>query len=216
MPSLLELKEHLLIEEQALWAKGYQKISGIDEAGRGPLAGPVSAACIFIPTHLWIEGINDSKVLTEAKRESLFQLLTEHPDVQYGIGLASEKEIDQINILQATFLAMRRAFDNLPLKSDYVLVDGVQLNLEVPSKKLIKGDARSYLIAAASILAKVTRDRIMLQYDQKWPQYGFKKHKGYGTSLHREALSKYGPCEIHRKTFEPIRSLLIGCGLDER
>lgn len=196
----------MLQEETLLWKQGFKCLSGIDEAGRGPLAGPVVAACIYIPKGLWIEGIYDSKKLTEKQRESLFEKLTTHPDIDYGIGIVDEKVIDAINILQATLQAMRQAYQNLTSKTDYVLIDGVSLSLAVPSIQLIKGDSRSYLVAAASILAKVTRDRLMLEYHQKWPEYGFNTHKGYGTKKHRSALESLGPCPIHRLTFEPIKS----------
>ncbi|MCH9633911.1 MAG: Ribonuclease HII [Chlamydiae bacterium] len=200
---------HMLDEEQALWASGYKKLSGIDEAGRGPLAGPVVAACIYIPQGLYFDGVNDSKKLSHKLREELFEKLTNHPDVVYGVGIVDHKTIDEVNILQATFLAMREAYTQLATQTDMVLIDGVHLNLPVPSKKLIKGDARSYTIAAASIIAKVTRDQIMFEYDKQWPEYGFGQHKGYGTEKHRKKIFELGPCSIHRESFEPIKSLIV-------
>lgn len=197
----------MLKEEALLWDQGYLRISGIDEAGRGPLAGPVVAACVHIPRGLWIDGIYDSKKLSPNQRERLFDQLTNQPDIHYGVGIVPPQVIDEINILQATFKAMREAFFSLNFSSDFVLIDGVSLKLPVPSLKLIKGDARSYLVAAASIIAKVTRDRIMNNYHKEWPEYGFDQHKGYGTAKHCTALKSLGPCPIHRLTFEPIKSL---------
>lgn len=181
--------------------QGYTAICGIDEAGRGPLAGPVYAAAVILPDGLEIPGLNDSKKLTEKKREALFDEICEKA-VAYGIGCASEQEIDEINILQATYLAMRRAVEQLPIPADYALVDGNRMPpLAIPGETVVKGDAKSASIAAASILAKVSRDRVMLLMDPVYPQYQFAKHKGYGTKVHREALLTYGPCPIHRKTF---------------
>ncbi len=197
-----------LKHETELLNKGFKCLAGIDEAGRGPLAGPVVAGCCHIPPHLFIEGVNDSKKLTEKKREKLFEVLTNHPDIVYGIGIVDAQLIDQINILQAAIKAMQLAYSQMPLKPDYLLVDGIQLNVDIPSRKIIKGDTLSHLIAAASILAKVTRDRMMRENHIKWPEYDFESHKGYGTAKHRKALLEHGPCEIHRKTFEPIRSML--------
>lgn len=202
-------KERWLKHELELIQNGYQTLAGIDEAGRGPLAGPVVAGCVHIPPHLFIEGVNDSKKMTEKKREEIFEVLINHPEIVCGIGVVDADEIDSINILQASIKAMSLAYQNMTLINiDHLLVDGLQLHLNVPARKIIKGDATSHLIAAASILAKVTRDRLMLEYHQKWPEYDFMTHKGYGTEKHRQALLKYGPCEIHRKTFEPIRSML--------
>ncbi len=199
----------MLIEEQKLWDEGYQSLTGIDEAGRGPLAGPVVAACIYIPKGIWIEGIHDSKKLTEKQRELLFKELANHPEINFGVGIVDHEVIDEINILQATFKAMREAYHNLKIKTDYVLIDGVRLQLPVPSVQLIKGDSRSYLVAAASIIAKVTRDHLMQEYHELWPEYAFDKHKGYGTVKHRQILEEIGPCPIHRLTFEPIKSMQL-------
>lgn len=182
-------------------AQGYNIVCGIDEAGRGPLAGPVCAAAVILPEGCEIEGINDSKKLTEKKREALYDVIIEKA-VAYGIATADEKEIDEINILQATYLAMNRAFQKLGIKPDMALVDGNRdPKLGIPTQTIVKGDARSMSIAAASILAKVTRDRFMLEMDKKYPEYQFAKHKGYGTKLHYEMLTEYGPSEIHRMTF---------------
>ncbi len=181
--------------------QGYTAVCGIDEAGRGPLAGPVYAAAVILPDGLEIPGLNDSKKLTEKKREALFDEICQKA-VAYGIGCASEQEIDEINILQATYLAMRRAVEQLSVPADYALVDGNRMPpLAIPGETVVKGDAKSASIAAASILAKVSRDRVMLLIDPVYPQYQFAKHKGYGTKVHREALLTYGPCPIHRKTF---------------
>lgn len=182
-------------------AQGYNIICGIDEAGRGPLAGPVCAAAVILPEGCEIEGLNDSKKLTEKKREALYPVIIEKA-LAYGIAVADEKEIDEINILQATFLAMNRAFEKLSIKPDIAFVDGNRdPKLGIPTQTIVKGDARSMSVAAASVLAKVTRDRFMLEMDKKYPEYQFAKHKGYGTKLHYEMLTKYGASEIHRMTF---------------
>ena len=188
--------------EDSYYAQGITSICGIDEAGRGPLAGPVCAAAVILPPDLVIEGLNDSKKLTEKKRDALYDLITEKA-LAYGIAMATEQEIDEINILQATFLAMRRAVDQLSVRPSFVLVDG---NREpdlgdLPLKTVVKGDSLSANIAAASILAKVTRDRYMVEMDARYPQYGFAVHKGYGTQKHYEALRQYDACPIHRRSF---------------
>lgn len=187
--------------EQKAKEQGYSLVCGIDEAGRGPLAGPVYAAAVILPDGLELPGLNDSKKLTEKKREELFSLICEKA-VAYGIGCASEQEIDEINILQATYLAMRRAVEELPVPAEYALVDGNRMPpLAIPGETIVKGDASSASIAAASILAKVSRDRVMKMMDEVYPQYQFAKHKGYGTKLHVEMIREYGPSPIHRKTF---------------
>lgn len=188
--------------EHAAMEEGFSLICGVDEAGRGPLAGPVCAAAVILPPDLELEGLNDSKKLSEKRREALYPLICEQA-LAYGIAFASEQEIDELNILQATFLAMRRAVGQLGLKPDLALVDG---NREpdfgdIPVRTIIKGDSRSANIAAASILAKVTRDRFMLEQDAVYPQYGFAIHKGYGTQKHYAALREFGPCPIHRRSF---------------
>ena len=190
-----------LYEEKALNA-GYRLVCGIDEAGRGPLAGPVYAAAVILPLGLKIEGLNDSKKISEKKREQLFDVICEKA-VDYSIGIATEQEIDEINILNATFLAMHRAVEGLKTKPDYALIDGNQYPKIsfVTEETVIKGDAKAMSIAAASILAKVSRDRYMLRKAEEYPQYQFEKHKGYGTKLHYEMLKEYGPSPIHRMTF---------------
>lgn len=190
-----------LLYENEKYNEGYKIICGVDEAGRGPLAGPVYSAAVILEKGQTIEGVNDSKKLSEKKRELLFdKIINDCKD--YSIGTASEKEIDELNILQATFLAMKRAVDGLSVKPDCALVDGNQIpNLDCDVTTVVKGDSKSESIAAASILAKVSRDRYMLEMAEKYPQYGFEKHKGYGTKLHYEMIEKYGICDIHRKTF---------------
>ena len=181
--------------------QGYKLICGVDEAGRGPLAGDVYAAAVILPEGVVIEGVNDSKKLSEKKREYLFDIIKEKA-LCYNIASASSKEIDDLNILQATFLAMKRAVEGLNPKADFAMVDGNrEPNLDIPLATIIKGDSLSCSIAAASILAKVTRDRVMKEEALKYPEYLFEKHKGYGTKLHVEMIKKYGPSPIHRKTF---------------
>ena len=181
--------------------QGYTAVCGVDEAGRGPLAGPVCAAAVILPAGLVIEGVNDSKKLSEKKREELFPVICEKA-LAYGIGWADEREIDEINILQATYRAMKRAVESLPLTADYALIDGNRMPpLAIPGTTIVKGDALSMSIAAASILAKVSRDRVMVQFSRKYPQYGFEQHKGYGTAAHVQALREYGPCPLHRQSF---------------
>ena len=200
MKKVEENIDWLLYENEAL-SKGYHIVCGVDEAGRGPLAGPVYAAAVILPKGYVIEGVNDSKKLTEKKREVLFdKIIAECED--YCIATASEQEIDDINILNATFLAMKRAVEGLKVKPDLALIDGnKEPGLDIDQQTIVKGDAKSATIAAASILAKVARDRYMLEMPEKYPQYQFEKHKGYGTKLHYEALDEFGPSEIHRMTF---------------
>lgn len=188
-------------EENAV-SKGFKTICGIDEAGRGPLAGPVYAAAVILPLGLEITGLNDSKKLSEKKREELFDVICEKA-VDFSIGIADEKEIDEINILNATFLAMKRAVDGLKIKPDYALIDGNRYPRigGITEETIVKGDGKSMSVAAASILAKVSRDRYMLEIAEKYPQYCFEKHKGYGTKLHYEMLEKYGISPVHRKSF---------------
>lgn len=187
--------------EDSFYAQGYQVICGVDEAGRGPLAGPVCAAAVILPKHLEIPGLTDSKKMTDKKRRELFPLIQEQA-VAYGIGLASQEEIDEINILQATFLAMERALSQLNVRPDMVLIDGNrEREFGVPVQTIIKGDSLSANIAAASILAKVTRDNLMMELALQYPQYGFEIHKGYGTKAHYEALRQYGASPIHRRSF---------------
>ena len=187
--------------EHQLREKGYTAICGVDEAGRGPLAGPVCAAAVILPMDLVIPGLNDSKKLTEKKREELYPIICEQA-VAYGIAFADHKEIDSVNILQATFLAMERAIAQLKGKADFALIDGNrEKDFGLPVQTLIKGDSRSANIAAASVLAKVTRDRYMLEMAKEYPGYGFEIHKGYGTKAHYDALTRLGPCSIHRMSF---------------
>ena len=181
--------------------QGYTAVCGVDEAGRGPLAGPVCAAAVILPAGLVIEGVNDSKKLSEKKREELFPVICEKA-LAYGIGWADEREIDEINILQATYRVRKGAVESLPLTADYALIDGNRMPpLAIPGTTLVKGDALSMSIAAASILAKVSRDRVMVQFSREYPQYGFEQHKGYGTAAHVQALREYGPCPLHRQSF---------------
>ncbi len=187
-------------EKQAI-ADGYKLVCGIDEAGRGPLCGPVCAAAVILPLDCEIEGINDSKKLSEKKREMLFDIITEKA-IAYAVYMADAQTIDQINILQATFLAMRNAVEGLSVKPDIALVDGNgKPGLDIEERTVVKGDAKSVSIAAASILAKVSRDRYMLEMDKQYPEYQFAKHKGYGTKLHYEMLAEHGVSPIHRRTF---------------
>ena len=187
--------------EAAAQKEGYRSICGIDEAGRGPLAGPVAAAAVILPYEIEIEGLNDSKKLSEKKREALFSVITEKA-LSYCIAYATPAEIDEYNILNATMLAMHRALDGLSVPADFALIDGnCARGFEIPVRTVVGGDGKSPSIAAASILAKVSRDRLCAELDRQYPQYGFRQHKGYGTKVHMEALRQYGPCPAHRKTF---------------
>ena len=187
--------------EDGFYAEGVTYICGLDEAGRGPLAGPVCAAAVILPEHLQIPGLTDSKKLTDKKRRELYPIIKEQA-IAYGIGFASEKEIDEINILQATFLAMQRALDQLSVRPDLALIDGNrEKDFGLPVKTVVKGDSLSANIAAASVLAKVTRDDLMEKMALEYPQYQFEIHKGYGTKAHYAALTEHGPSPIHRMTF---------------
>ena len=187
-------------EKQAL-AEGYKVVCGVDEAGRGPLCGPVCAAAVILPVDCEIEGINDSKKLSEKKRDMLYDIIKEKA-LAYSVVMVDAETIDKINILQATFKAMREAVDSLSVKPDIALIDGNgKPGLSIEERTLIKGDAKSISVAAASILAKVTRDRYCLEMDEKYPEYQFAKHKGYGTKLHYEMIAEYGICPEHRRTF---------------
>ena len=187
--------------EEKLHSEGFDVVCGVDEAGRGPLCGPVFAAACILPNGLYIEGLNDSKKLTEKKREKLFDIICENA-VAYCIASASVEEIDELNILEADLLAMRRAIDGLTIKPDHAIIDGnIARDFQLPATAVIKGDAISMSIAAASILAKVARDRICSELDREYPMYGIAKHKGYGTKAHMDALRQYGPSPIHRKKF---------------
>ncbi len=182
--------------------QGYKYVCGVDEAGRGPLAGPVCAAAVILPENCEIEGLNDSKKISEKKREVLFDIIKEKA-VAYCIAFGTVEEIEEYNILEATYIAMNRAIEGLNIKADFALIDGnrVPKGISIPCETVVKGDSKSCSIAAASILAKVTRDRLMLDYDKKYPQYLFAQHKGYGTKAHYEAIKQYGVCEIHRLSF---------------
>ena len=187
--------------EHSHFDRGVKVICGVDEAGRGPLAGPVCAAAVILPPDLEIPGLNDSKKLTDKRRRELFPIIKEQA-IAYGIGLAGHDEIDEINILQATYLAMERAIQALSVKPELALIDGNRAkDFGIPVETVVKGDSRSASIAAASVLAKVTRDDLMLELAEQYPQYGFEIHKGYGTKAHYAALTEHGPCPIHRMTF---------------
>ena len=201
--------------EQELWARGFTLVAGVDEAGRGPLAGPVVAAAVILPA-TWADGgfdprlfdLNDSKQLTGAQRENFFEIITSHPDLRYAIAIVDAATIDRINILQATHRAMNEALAQLQPQPWHVLVDGRPVKtITLPQTALVKGDSRSYSIAAASVLAKVTRDRKMREFDAQFPGYGFALHKGYGTPQHLAALAALGACAIHRQSFAPMRPL---------
>ena len=194
--------------EKELYNEGIELIAGTDEAGRGPLAGPVVAAAVILPKGLIIDGVNDSKQLTEKKREELFDIIMDKA-LAVGISFVDNKKIDEINILEASRLAMMEAIKKLKIKPDYVLSDAMKMNIDIPVKPIIKGDALSINIAAASIIAKVSRDRFMDEMDLKYPNYGFKRHKGYPTKDHIEAIKKYGITDIHRLTFKPIKTMLV-------
>lgn len=191
----------LWVYEREAFAGGVKLVCGVDEAGRGPLAGPVCAAAVILPPELVIPGLNDSKKLTDKKRRELYDIITAEA-VSFGVAFASEQEIDEINILQATFLAMQRAMEKLDPAPELALIDGNRAkDFGLPVRTIVGGDGLSASIAAASILAKVTRDRLMEEYDAQYPQYGFAVHKGYGTKRHYEALREFGPCPIHRQSF---------------
>jgi len=196
----------LTFEKQAMLS-GYKMIAGVDEAGRGPLAGPVVSAAVILPENFDVPGINDSKKLSEKKRAALFPVIQKHA-VAFGIGLADHEEIDQINILQASLRSMKRAVEALNVAPDYLLIDGkFVIDCTIDQRSVIKGDMLSLSIAAASILAKVTRDRIMADCDLQYPKYGFSRHKGYPTKAHKEAILTHGPCPIHRKSFKGVKDI---------
>jgi ribonuclease HII len=197
-----------VFEVEARWC-GYRYIAGLDEAGRGPLAGPVVAAAVILPRRCGLPGLNDSKQVGESERVRLFAEIVRRA-AGVGIGAATEMEIDRLNILQATRLAMRRALQALPLQPDFLLLDALTLSgLSIPQRSIIKGDGLSCSIAAASIVAKVTRDRLMVEYHRWYPQYNFAEHKGYGTPEHLRLLRQHGPCPIHRCSFAPVQLLLL-------
>lgn len=194
--------------EQELQNDGYPVVAGIDEAGRGPLAGPVTVAAVVLPDGYTHDVLNDSKQLTEKKRGALYLEITSDPEIRWASVCVEADEIDRINILQATYQGMRRSFEALTPRPDIALIDGKPVKgFPGPHRALVKGDSLSLSIAAASIIAKVERDRLMIRYAEEFPEYGFEKHKGYGTELHREALRKHGPCPIHRRSFAPVSQM---------
>jgi len=202
--------------ERRLWKEGYKRVVGVDEAGRGPLAGPVVAAAVYFPRSLIeekipeeLEGLTDSKRLTERRRNKFFEVLHKLEGVEIGVGLAEPEIIDRWNIVEATYLAMVRALCQLPEKADYILIDGRSApKLNVPTQAIVKGDQQSLSIAAASVIAKVTRDRIMLELDEDYPYYGFRRHKGYPTQEHLDALRRFGPTRVHRLSFRSIHRIV--------
>ena len=194
--------------EKELWKNGINLIAGMDEVGRGPLIGPVVTACVILPKDFVLEGLTDSKKLSEKKREEFYDYIMEHA-ISVGIGMMDEKVIDEVNIYEATKLAMYQAVEKSKVKPEHVLIDAMKLGkLEMPSTSIIKGDAKSISIAAASVIAKVTRDRMMIELDKKYPMYGFKSHKGYPTKKHIEAIKEYGLIDGYRKTFKPISEMV--------
>mgnify|MGYP001146430739 FL=1 len=197
----------LLEYEKELYKKGLNFIAGIDEVGRGPLCGPVVACACILPINYQLDGLNDSKKISEKKREELYEILIKDA-LSYGIGIISPKRIDEINILEATKEAMKEAVNNLDIKPEHLLIDAVKLDIDINSTSIIKGDAKSASIAAASIIAKVTRDRMMIELSEMYPEYGFEKHKGYGTKAHIEAVKKFGVKDFYRFTFAPISDLI--------
>ena len=200
-----ELEQSTLFFETMARRQGYHAVAGIDEAGRGPLAGPVVAAAVILPEHFELPGLNDSKQISEKKRNELYPLIHEQA-LAVGIGVSRADEVDQINILQATLKGMNRAVARLSVSPDFLLVDGItRVPTLIEQKTLIKGDSRSLSIAAASVVAKVVRDRIMVAYDRLFPEYGFAGHKGYGSLKHREAVARYGPCVCHRRSFAGVK-----------
>ena len=195
----------MLEYENSLYEKGITLIAGVDEVGRGPLIGPVVTAAVILPKGYFHKDIKDSKKLTEKKREEMYEIITRDA-LAIGIGISSEKIIDEINILEATKKAMKEAIKNLEVTPEHVLIDAVKLDIDIPTTSIIKGDALSESIAAASIIAKVTRDRMMDEMDKEYPMYDLKNNKGYGTKKHLEALEEYGPCKYHRFTFAPVKN----------
>jgi len=206
-----ELDEELRLEqmlryEKELYKAGYQAIAGIDEVGRGPLAGPVVAAAVILPPECKIKGLNDSKKIPKKKHKDIYQAVMDKA-LAVGIGLMDSEIIDQVNIYEATKLAMKEALSKLSLKPDYLLIDAMKLDIDIPQESIIKGDANSLSIAAASIVAKVTRDKLMADYDKEYPGYDFAQNAGYGTKSHLQGLERHGVTPIHRKTFEPVKSM---------
>lgn len=197
----------MLEYENELYEKGITLIAGVDEVGRGPLIGPVVAAAVILPKGFYHPGIKDSKKLSEKKREELYKVITENA-LSIGVGTVSEEVIDEINIYEATKTAMKEAINSLTILPEHVLIDAMKLDLKMPSTSIIKGDALSESIAAASIIAKVTRDHLLMKMDEEYPMYDLKNNKGYGTKKHLEALEKYGACKYHRKSYSPVTKVL--------
>ncbi len=204
----------MIQEEKRLWKKGYTRVAGIDEAGRGPLAGPVVAGAVLILKKDFakakrIKSVKDSKQLVEKKRKEVYDNLVHNPNIKWGIGIVSEKMIDKVNIFEATKMAMIKAVRDMEkrnkIKADFLVLDGrIRINIDRKQESIIKADSKVFSCSAASIIAKVTRDEIMVKYDKKYPEYNFKKHKGYGTKEHMDKIKKYGICPIHRKSFRPV------------
>ncbi len=203
----MELKDDLLVFERELYDKGIKLIAGVDEVGRGPLFGPVVAAAVILKKDYNLKGLTDSKKLTEKKRNEFYEILKKDA-VAIGIGIIDEKKIDEVNIYEATKLAMKEAINNLKVKPEHILIDAMPLELDIPTTSIIKGDSKSESIAAASVIAKVTRDSMMYEMDKKYPLYGFGSHKGYPTKKHIEALKEYGVIKGYRRTFTPVKDLI--------
>ena len=199
--------EDLLKYEKGLYSNGIELIAGVDEVGRGPLIGPVVAAAVILPKNYYLEGLTDSKKLSEKKRNKFYEIIMKDA-ISIGVGIIDEKTIDEVNIYEATKLAMYDAINKLKVKPEHVLIDAMKLDLDIPSTSIIKGDAKSESIAAASVIAKVTRDSMMYELDKKYPMYGFSSHKGYPTKKHIEAINKYGLIEGYRKTYAPIKDII--------
>jgi ribonuclease HII len=203
--------------ESELYARGLQWIAGVDEAGRGPLAGPVAAAAVMLPRGYSCRGLDDSKKLSALKREKLYELLTGNSEIVWAVAVADREEIDRLNILRATHLAMRRAAEALDPRPEYCLIDGLPVSgFPFPYDAIVKGDGKSLSIAAASVIAKVTRDALMREIDKEFPQFGFARHQGYGTKVHLEALRIHGPCRHHRRSFQPVAQLALPLERDGR
>lgn len=203
----MELKDDLLVFERELYDKGIKLIAGVDEVGRGPLFGPVVAAAVILQKDYNLKGLTDSKKLTEKKRNEFYEIIKKDA-VAIGIGIIDEKKIDEVNIYEATKLAMKEAINNLKVKPEHILIDAMPLELDIPTTSIIKGDSKSESIAAASVIAKVTRDSMMYEMDKKYPLYGFGSHKGYPTKKHIEALKEYGVIKGYRRTFTPVKDLI--------
>lgn len=198
---------NMLEYECELYDKGIELIAGVDEVGRGPLIGPVVTAAVILPKNYYLEGLTDSKKLTEKKREKFYDIIMKDA-IAVSVGMMDESVIDEVNIYEATKLAMKQAIDNLKIKPEHILIDAMKLDLDIPSTSIIKGDAKSLSIAAASVIAKVTRDRMMYELDKKYPMYGFASHKGYPTKKHIDALYEYGLIEGYRKTYTPVKDII--------